>query len=1107
MLYILAAMAMAVVCTPAYAQNNQGGSEQPRMDLVAAGQSVAQQGYAEPAKNAQGRFEKLNDARLVLMKMRARLNVSDSLKINDTGRRKKPTKNILPDGETLLLQPVLRNNIRPEGFILSTVHNEKILLSLSDFIDSMNVSLSIDSNNGSVEGWIFNEDRTFNLDFEQRRLDIAQRSFQLSEDVIFQDGDILVPSGELGGWIDADVDVIISSQELHIRSAELLPIEARMIRQSRNFQDNKISEPSLPLTYAEHTLVSVPAIDVTTNAQLRKRSVQDDTQELYTASVRTVQDFAKGTLNTLTRLDDRDTVSSVRATYSRESLQPDLLGPLNARKFEFGDVTTTDTPFGGNVRQEIGARVTNADPLRNFTQPVTDITGYAIPGWNVELYRDTQLLDFQDIGDDGFYRFTNVDLFLNDNNFRLVFYGPQGERREETLFIPFDSTLLAQGGRDIYDVTVSLNNTNTFDSRLFGRSDEGEVNVAALYERPLAPGLTLSLSGDTFVNNSERSSVGGIGLTSVIGEFLLSGDLGVDDEADISLRTFARRSFGQHDMSAAFLLNQAGFDQENGELDVFSEALEENVYGVNFDLNGPVVRSKNYRSQYNFSSDYSWNDGDFFSLTTNAGLSGGWRNYNLSANIRHRRQNDVDDFVNLTTSAFGIFGKSRFRLTGNYNIEPENTLRSVQASYNRRLTPNLNHEFSVSREEFTSITEFRSRLDWQAKFIRLSPSVSYNTNDDFFIGLTTRFGLLHEPHSNSIELYDRNVTSFGMASAFVFLDRNGDGLFNDGDEPLPDVKVSAPQNGRNQSTDEKGVALFSRMARLRQTDIFIDKESLQDPTWVSAFEGVSVLPRPGYVAEVQFPIHLGGEIDGTVMQNPILPPLSERGADFVAPPPHAVRNVNVLLYNDKGEIEQTSVTDSTGFYYFSAVPPGRYLLLLSQKSADLKNFMRPEPQQIEIGYDGTVLYDNKIFVLPGEGDVPSVILSDLSDYEARHAHIKPPVGEHDIVLNLGEYNSRLLMSVVWYKLRSRFADSLKDGILYVPPAESYAQLDTGKHVLRVGLVDENYEGAYNRCRALIVQDQVCQVEIIPAYRKEAQESDAEDGKRAELNMAANISPL
>ena len=62
----------------------------------------------------------------------------------------------------------------------------------------------------------------------------------------------------------------------------------------------------------------------------------------------------------------------------------------------------------------------------------TVIEGNSLPGYEAELYRNNVLLDFQVVGDDGRFSFTDVPLQIGRNEIVVVQYGPQGQRREET---------------------------------------------------------------------------------------------------------------------------------------------------------------------------------------------------------------------------------------------------------------------------------------------------------------------------------------------------------------------------------------------------------------------------------------------------------------------------------------------------------------------------------------------------------------------------------------------------------------------------------------------------------------------------------------------------
>ena len=47
-------------------------------------------------------------------------------------------------------------------------------------------------------------------------------------------------------------------------------------------------------------------------------------------------------------------------------------------------------------------------------------------------------------------------------------------------------------------------------------------------------------------------------------------------------------------------------------------------------------------------------------------------------------------------------------------------------------------------------------------------------------------------------------------------------------------------------------------------NLSVSPQTLIDPLWNVSFDGVSVVPRPGHAFEVDFPIYISGEIDGTV---------------------------------------------------------------------------------------------------------------------------------------------------------------------------------------------------------------------------------------------------
>jgi len=981
------------------------------------------------------------------------------------GVKKKKKVNIYPDGSVLLFQPVLPGFLKPEGVITGRMEQGELMISLSDFATILELPIGINAEDKVANGWYLREDLTFQLNTAEGYVETASGRFDLPSSILFEEQDVFVPLKGLTQWMEFEFDVVFDVQELKITPPHPFPFQERVARRKRKLSTRKTPQAILPLGSDSYGVAGIPFVDVSTDSRYTKRQNGGDADLRHRANIRTSGDFLRGTLTTQSQIDNDEQLRSARANYRQESLEDNLLGPIKARRFEVGDVTQTNILLSRSVGQELGARVTNADPLRNFTSPQTTISGNAIPGWDVELYREAQLVGFKTVDDNGFYSFINVDLFINDNNFRLVFYGPQGEVREEELFVPVDANRLAEK-RGVYDVSVTLNDKNTYNKDVgsIDDVDEGSLNVAAIYEQPLGRGAVASASFTSNQQDKERNNVVHGGLSTTVLNTLVNLDTAIDDEADTAAQLTLRRDIGIHELRNTLSWRAEGFDE------IDSQANDRGVYTNNFNALGPLPFGFGNNPRYNFNMRYTGTTEGENSIQTTLGANTIWKGFNLGNAYTYSTGSDLeDDRLANISSITGRYGRSRLRLLAENELRPDRQLRRLVANYNHRFSRKLELDLGATRDLDPSLSEFTAQLNWQANFALISPSVRYNTNDDFFAGLSTRFGIGYDPLAGKIRSTNIPITGNGGISALVFLDSNGDGIMGEDEEPLSDVIVHALQNGGRLSTDSKGVAFFTNLQELRLTDVQIDDQTLEDPQWISGFKGVSVLPREGYVAEILFPVHLSGEMDGTLY-------VEAEGREK-----RGMRNTRIHLYNAQGKIEQTAVTDVGGFYLFTRIPPGRYLLMVDQNDAQTNKFERPKPQQIEVGYEGAIIYGNDIIAKGDAKDVPSTILADLKDYKALHPHVDFSKSDYDLVMNLGEYNSKIMTSVVWYRLRKRYRSILGDAELMVPAKASVPDNKNGKHALRVGLPNSSLDDAYARCRALVIRNLQCKVEIFPAF--------------------------
>jgi hypothetical protein len=108
------------------------------------------------------------------------------------------------------------------------------------------------------------------------------------------------------------------------------------------------------------------------------------------------------------------------------------------------------------------------------------------------------------------------------------------------------------------------------------------------------------------------------------------------------------------------------------------------------------------------------------------------------------------------------------------------------------------------------------------------------------------------------------MASSGAVSARAFVDRNLNGVWDSGEDLVGSTGFLIDRGGRYpQLTNEKGEALISRLTAGRYTEISLDPSMLEDPQWKVAGAGVKILPRPGFVQTLDFPLVATSDVDGT----------------------------------------------------------------------------------------------------------------------------------------------------------------------------------------------------------------------------------------------------
>jgi hypothetical protein len=107
-------------------------------------------------------------------------------------------------------------------------------------------------------------------------------------------------------------------------------------------------------------------------------------------------------------------------------------------------------------------------------------------------------------------------------------------------------------------------------------------------------------------------------------------------------------------------------------------------------------------------------------------------------------------------------------------------------------------------------------------------------------------------------------------------------------------------------------------------------------------KGVRVILRPGNINQIEFPLVLTGEIDGTVY---LVTNGRKRG----------VGNVLVELVDSSGKVATQTRSGSDGFYVLVEVQPGSYSLRVGEEQLNELKLSYAGPQKIVMSPKGAVV--------------------------------------------------------------------------------------------------------------------------------------------------------
>lgn len=801
----------------------------------------------------------------------------------------------LPDTDLVLLE--LRLGPHPVAEALPGYQRgRELLLPLGELAKLLTLAIRTDPERGTATGFVLQEDRGFHLDAGKAILILQNRKQAVPPDLLARaEDDLYVAASLLSQWLPLDLDVDLLALTLNVKPREPLPLQRRLEREQRAAGLRAPGPPGTAYDWHEspYRWFDIPFADATLAADFRHAPLADSSDTQYSL-------FLTGDLLRMEaalyagRTAGRP--EEIRATLGRTDPEGRLLGPLHARTFALGSVVI---PGVANVARTspvgYGAMLGNRPLTRPTNFDRHSLQGDLPPGWDVELYFNDALVGFQQSGPQGRYEFNDLPLLYGTNEFRLVFHGPQGQLRVERESFLLEDSLIPAGS---FQYQLAWHSDPLGRPRALAQVDFG-------FSRRLS--ATAGLYGLTRAADEVEQRYGFGGLRLAWGPFLVNGDA-VRMEQGGSLT-----ELGLKTRLGGLTLGLSQDRLEDFRSDFFPLSTDpirtRDALRADGALNLPLlsrlpVAVEFRRDRLESGAEYREAGARISAYVSGTSLTSQYRWQSLAG------LESADGALQISRRVAGTGVRGQV----NYLLQPEDELSNVSLVADRALGRGYQLNLGVSRGFIEPQTFYTAGLNKVLGDYALGISASYSTREEGVLGARLFMALGRDPRSGRWLRNAQPMADTGAVSARVFLDRNLNGVHDADERPVPGAEFVINGARSPVRSDAEGRAYLSRLMPRQFADIAVDPASLEDPQWTAQPAGLRLLPRPGHVAALDFPVIMTSEIDGTVYT-------LDRGVR------RGVGGVEFELHDRHGAVVRRATSASDGFYIVPAVPPGEYLLV------------------------------------------------------------------------------------------------------------------------------------------------------------------------------------
>ncbi len=830
------------------------------------------------------------------------------------------------------------------------------------------IKVNIDLETGRAEGWYIKEGNTYTIDTKSGTYSLKGEVFELpAQDFIVKNygagfGDIYISVETLNKIWPLELEIDFSKLRLLILSPRKLPYELKRDREKKRNKrlsrdnNNNIDTTGFHIVNNPYKMYTPPVVDI------RSVAGWDNTEKRVTLNnnLSGKNDLLGFSADYNLNLDyeNSDIIwpDVLRMSLTKRAFGEETM-PLGVRELRIGDVgaRTSDLINGSNAGR--GVSISSRPLHRKGTFDEITVEGVSAPGWEVELYRGGELLDFTLVNEAGQYKFDDVTLLTGENIIRTVLYGPEGQIEERIEKHSVGGSALPSWKIE-YEATVVDTKNNFIEFDDVGNRSRGTDEGGLAYSGSMRLGVNRWMS--LFATGAQSRIFTGEKKYATVGADLTLGRIRANVEAyrevgggkAIDTRVATRLKGWRVNLKTQFLndfeSDRAGFGDRAKTFDASANLSKR--FTTKLGTMGLTV-SGSHKKRKGGTSTSRVRLSKFLSINKQR------YGNSLSANYTDHALSAVDGQAN---ASFRLSRKLRSRMILSYKVRPSFYFNSGSLDIDYKHSKKLRGSVGLGQTLQTSNTTANTNISYDfGKFLG-SVSSNWSQNGGVSVLLRASTSLAPFGEDGSYIMSSRSLKNQNALNSHVYLDRNLNNLYDSGDDPLEDVMLLF--NGREAEKTSTETGFYRKIQGINgdYAALTLDDKSVNNPFHASSRPGFNVLLRPGVTQDINFPLVETGVIDGTAYFDDGRP----------------VPGLRLQLVNGEGDIVKETLTSFDGFYTFEFVRPGGYVI----RSDPARNLNMP-PRLTTVSPDALFAYGVNVKLLEKGGLAPSAIDIDKNMVE------------------------------------------------------------------------------------------------------------------------------